>query len=280
MTETRPEVSNRQVGEDYNLFDKDNFVSNSPLSGKRGTILPGTKFVRRPSFKGSSELTTTLIFHVASEAFAKFGGIKTYYVKCGRVMPAILEGGQLVPKEQGPLLAGTVDKKSAFRMFRDAVSNSGFPTANMAGKVGVTALDGAEFTWKCITKDYKGDIGEKDYDLPAEFHGFADLATLPTVQADEDFTFPADAPAAAATGNGNGHATDPEVIAEAVKTIQAIVAQHGETARGQMGIKSAVLLRDNPKRVAIQAAMLKDATYEQVPGITFDAKTVRPAAQQ
>lgn len=263
----------QEVGEDYSLFDTRNFVSSSPLNGKRGTILPGSAFVRR-SWKENdpgAEVRTYLVYRVASDVYAKFGGVKTILLGCGKhAWPATLENGKLVRQESGPLLGGQVDRKSGAAMFIAALKSAGFP--GVAGAKGITAADCADFTWKCITKNYGGSIGEKDYDMPSEFHGYVEASTLPSVQADDDFTFPQDA-----SPTGNGHANDAEVTAEAIKTIQAIVAANPDgVARGQMGIKSAPLLATNPNRVAIQAKMLSDETY-RLAGVKFNAQTVGPA---
>lgn len=269
MTETQTDVSPEM--EDFkNLFDSRNFVSNSPLNGKRGIVLPGAAFKRtiKPS-DPKQEVKTYFVYSVASEVYAKFGGIKTTYLGCGKdAWPAILENGKLKRQEQGPLLAGNIDRKTGVVLFINALKGAklgGDPTKGMA------LLDAADFTWKCITKNYGGSIGDVDYDVPAEFHGYVDPLILPTTP-DDDFTFADEAP------TGNGHATDADVLQAAADTIKSIVASNpAGIQRGQMGLKSAPLLATNPNRIAIQAAMLKDEPYK-LAGVVIDAnQTVRAA---
>src|SRR5687768_12818197 len=131
--------------EGANLFDPDNFVTTSALSGKRGTIVEA-EFRRNPYNKPDLGETVGLVLKIVSPALEK-PRIGIY--GAGGVKPS---QDRKTPDIVGPFICGgQLEKRSNTADFLANLKASGFDMKEL-GAQGVSALVGAEFTWRALEK--------------------------------------------------------------------------------------------------------------------------------
>lgn len=236
-------------------FDPDNFVTSSPLNGRRGVIREA--YMLRHNYGGkSAEDSTGAKIKVVSPDLEK---PRVMLISSGAVWPS--EDGR-TKSVQGPFIAGKLDKKSNLADFLRGVKASGFDYSLILTK-GFAALENAEFTWKAFEKKVNGEL--KAYDIPAEFHGF-----VAPEEGDGDTTAPDPAVKAAP-------AVDEELLVEVRNAVAGALAAEPtqEIPRGQLSIKVGPKFKDHPKKVQAFGLLMKDDTLAGIPNVVYDKKTVK-----
>lgn len=255
-----------EQNQDFDIFNPDNAIVSSALSGKKGVILPGS-IVMRHNYNGQlAELVTAAVLNVYAEGLDK---PRNLLISVGNLKPSETNLG--VPAERGPFLAGgaKLNKQSAFTDFLSHLQASGFPMATLREK-GVAALDGAAFIW--TAKEVKTGKGKdpKTRDLPLQFLGFEDTTGLGVTTSPGPDASNGTSPVPAAV--------DPAVEAEVTKVVLEVLAAEPskEIPRSQLAIKAGGKFAGlGAKRPQALALLLKDSFLGGLPGVTFDKKTVK-----
>lgn len=263
-------MSNTDVQDpDFNPYDSDNFVSTSPMNGRKGVVTDAE--VVKWNYGGTrTDLTTALKVSVFVAEFDK--PHKDLYFTAGGLEPSTDGKEKAIA---GPYLLGAINKQSNVSDFLSNLKASGFPIAELApskGK-GFGALKGAEITFKTIDKKI-GKGATKPYDVPGEFHGFVSLDNIPAKPANTDATegqtAPTLAPATAAPADDTLKAQVSEAIVAALRE-----SPNGEIQRSQLSLKVGPKLSDPKTRSAALALLINVNFLSTVPGTTFDKTTIK-----
>jgi len=268
------------VSEGPDLFDPDNFVTKSALSGKLGTIVEAD--VRKHAYeKGGPEATVIRVVVVSDELEKP----RVNLISASSLEPSDSWGGPATVA--GDFYSGVAGKGTNWYDFQVANKSAGFPLVEFRAK-GLKALIGAQYLWAAKEKKIRGEV--KAYDIPAEFRGFVDVATL-NYKAPDSAADPTAAPsaqvAAAAAPQAAFDAT--QVIASTLEALEAESSK--EIPRAQLSIKVGSRLSaaavSNQDRAKALGWLLKDENLSQIPGATFDKKVLKltaaaaePAAQE
>jgi hypothetical protein len=256
---------------DFNPYDPENFIATSPMNGRRAVVVDAEAV--RWNYGGTREdLVTALKVTVYVPDFSN--PFKDLYFTCGGLEPS--QDGKTKAIAGPHLVGGGIDRQSNLADFNANLKAAGFPLIELApsrGK-GFFALRGADITWKTIEKSIgkKGSQKLKPYDVPGEFHGFVDLASLNLPDRN--------APAEGVEGQAAAPVAVPVTAAPADDTLKATVSEalreapNGEIQRGQLATKV------GPKLAAADRArsfslLIKDDFLASVAGTTFDKKTIK-----
>lgn len=248
------------------LFDPKNYVTKTALGGKRAPIIEAV-FIRH-NYGGK-------IAEDVTAARVKVKGLKNpILVSSGDTWPArkIDQSKPATPDNLekaiiGPFLLGTVDNRSGIAVFNKALLKTDFPKDRL-GKEGFAALNGADFTWKGISKKVNGE--EKGTDVVEIFHGFVEIDEAQDA-ADQAVAGTQTAPAAPVVNE----ALLEEVKAAVLSTVKA--APNGEVPRSQLSRLVGEGFKDPATRSQALVLLLKDSTLASIPGVTFENKTLKLA---
>ncbi len=268
--------------QNVDLFDPSSFVSSSPLNGKRGVVVEAV--VKQTDFgKPQDGLVTVIDIKVAGGDLDKWRRLKS--IRCGGLFPATKDPvtGKLTKCEPGKsgafLCGGAFDKKSNGADLFTALRTSGFPSGLTQG-AGVAALLGADITWKCLEKKIGKDT--YTYDVPGQYHGHVDAATLSALQAtlqqQETVLDGGGSVAAAAAASATPSMTTEEIESILAEAVKATLTEMGAPIpRGQMGIRVAPKLGKVPQqqRGTAVGMLTKDEFYAKIEGVEYDKKEVR-----
>lgn len=259
---------------EFNPFDSENFEATSKLNGRRGVVLDAV-FIRH-NYNGKSEKDATALsvtvrvpeFEKASNNLYSAGSLWPSSEPTKLGADGKPKGG---PKElTGAFLTdGAIAKGSNVADFLNELKSAGFPILEF-GKLGATALVGADLTWKTIEKG-KGKFA-KTYDVPAEYHGRKSAEEVAALKAgaSEDEAAAESAPAAAVDQS----AAEAALVAA---TIAALKEANGEIPRGQLSIRVGSKLPKDVDKGYAMTRLLKDEFLAGIPGATWDKKILKLA---
>lgn len=230
-------------------FDPDNFVTSSPLNGRRGVIKEAIMIRHNYGGKSAEDSTAARITVISPDLEKP----RVLLISSGAVWPS--EDGRN-KATSGPFIHGKLDKKSNLADFLRGVKGSAFDFSLVTTK-GLVALDGAEFTFRAFEKKVNGEL--KAYDVPSEFHGFALGDSV-------------DAPEPLAVPTANTELLE-EVRGAVVAALTAEPTQ--EIQRGQLSIKIGPKFKDHPNKIQAFALLTKDDTLSGIPNVVYDKKTVK-----
>jgi len=181
---------------------------------------------------------------------------REFHIRCGAAEPAVLEGGELKKSIKGNFLLGVVTKSSNLADFFNNLVAAGFDIREMspAREKGTYALANLDITWKAFEKKFGKGRDAKVYDVPAQVHGRVGEEAV--------------SPEAAASL---------EEVTTAVKTaiVNALHANKGAIPRGQLSARVGPQLQGLKDSSRALALMLEDAFLAQVPGTSYDGKSIR-----
>lgn len=272
-----------EVDPNANMFDDGNFVTSSPLNGKRGVIVK----VETKRSKGNEKYAdkTQAVVTVFAPGFAKAIPV---FISVGEKHQAAVkaaDGTRAVVEAGGTCLIGpSLDKKSVLAGFATALKKAGFPIGLLAPQAeDLQGMVGADLTFRAVEVNYGGSIGAKVYDRPAEFHGrksaeevAALIAQIPAKVEESEAATPI------VTAKVEGAADIAALDSKLATALKAALAKNPVITRAQLMLKVGPELPkagiETSQSPAAFARLLKDEFYSSVEGVSYDQKEVKLVA--